>query len=510
MKTKRTTSIIVAFVVTALAGIAGTMQVSMARAQVACDYNVTAEDFGADGSDKKADTAAIQMALSKAVGAKETVTIYVPAGDYYIDRWLRIYSNTHLILDEGATIHRMDSIIDKGMVQNVAQDGNMGTVGGYDMSENITIEGGTWDGGNVDKAKDSSDIIRIDHAKNVTIQDCTIKNVYDCHLIELVGVQNGTISGCTLTGFTYRKGHEKDWTYSREAIQLESAWTNNESDKTDKSAMWANGSVIDGTACDNVTVSDNKVIDFPCGIGQHHYTKDGKYRDTNITICNNTITCSKKWKFCKAAITCSGMNQVTISDNQVKGPYRFGTHIAEANDVVVQRNQIDGTKMNGIMVDGGKGISILKNQLKNSTKHGISVGGGTIEEISENTIQNIKVDGIAMNKGTIKLIQNNTITNMKKHGISIVGGTVGSEKDKATGVLKNKITNCGENGISISGGAVSAVNENRITKVKNNGISIIKSAKVYLVTGNTLKKCKKHTVWSGSKKYKTVVRKNKV
>ena len=81
--------------------------------EVPYDYCITNEEFGANGSDTEDDTFAIQSALGKA-GGEGIVTIYVPAGDYYISRWLRIYSNTHLILDENATIHRMDSIIDKG------------------------------------------------------------------------------------------------------------------------------------------------------------------------------------------------------------------------------------------------------------------------------------------------------------------------------------------------------------------------------------------------------------
>lgn len=85
-----------------------------AEAQEHYDYIVTDEEFGADGTDEGSDAKEIQSALAKAIGAKEQVTIYFPAGIYYIDKPLRVYSNTHLVLDDNAVICRMDSLIDRG------------------------------------------------------------------------------------------------------------------------------------------------------------------------------------------------------------------------------------------------------------------------------------------------------------------------------------------------------------------------------------------------------------
>jgi polygalacturonase len=316
----------------------------------AAEIDVTSPEFGAVGSDSEADAVAIQKALDMAKNSSETVTVTIPSGNYYLDRWLRIYSNTHLVLDQNATLYRTDAILDKPMLKNVDANDSMYTIGGYDMSENITIEGGTWDGGDTENATDNADLIRINHAQNITIKNCTIKNVYDCHLLELVAVKHGVISGCTLTGFTYNKDHKNDWTYAREAIQLETAWTNNENDLEDQASAWANGIVIDGTVCDDITVSNNKILEFPCGVGQHHYTESGAYRNTNITIKNNTITCSAKWKHCKTAITCGGMNKVKISGNRIKGPYRFAIHVTESNDVTLQKNKIQNITNTNITI----------------------------------------------------------------------------------------------------------------------------------------------------------------
>jgi hypothetical protein len=262
------------------------------------------------------------------------------------------------------------------------------------------------------------------------------------------------ISGCTLTGFTYNKDHKNDWTYAREAIQLETAWTNNENDLEDQASAWANGIVIDGTVCDDITVSNNKILEFPCGVGQHHYTESGAYRNTNITIKNNTITCSAKWKHCKTAITCGGMNHVKISGNRIKGPYRFAIHVTESNDVTLQKNKIQNIKWNAIMVDSGNRISILKNNIKNT----------------------------------------------KNHAISVMKGTIGNGKSQKTGIIGNTIQKTGANGICITNGTVSAINHNKVHSVKNNGISVLNKTKVYHIKGNKFSKCKGNNIWCDNKK----------
>lgn len=513
------------------------------------DYVVT-EAANVNATDKNSDALGIQSVMEKAIGSSKMVTIYFPAGDYYVDKAIRVYSNTHIILDANATVHRMDSMINNSLLYNVDQNGKKDVVGGYDMSHDIILEGGTWDGGNVKLATDGSDVVRFDHATNITIRNCTMKNTYDCHILELVGVKNGLVENCTFTGFTYKKGKEKNYTYAREAIQLESAWTSNEKDLTDKESAWAKGSVIDGTSCQQVTVTNNTFINMPCGVGQHRYTKSGKYRNKDIVISNNTFNCSTSYKYCKTAITCSGTNNLQVFGNVVKGPYRFSIHVIESDDVSITGNKIDGITKNGIMVDKGSITSISDNVLKNVKKHGISIGGGTVKDvvrntltgisqngisvddgkvtnisenvisntkkhgisiaslkktsgtigtISKNQITNVKQNGICVDSGKVTYIKENTIKKAGKHGISIVGGAVGTGKKKTNGVLANVITNCKQNGITVSGKAkVSTVGQNQITTVKNNGISLTEKANVKWVTKNTIKKCKKHGIWNGT------------
>lgn len=536
--------------------------VAVAASPTDYDYVVTDAQYKVNPADEISDAAEIQSILDKAKGSEKMITVYFPAGRYYIDKTLKVYSNTHIILDEKATVYRMDSLVNGTLLYNADQNGKRNVVGGYDMSENIILEGGVWDGGNTGLARKGTDVVRIDHAQNITIKNCVIKNTYDCHILELVGVKNGLVSDCTFTGFRYKKGKEKDYTFAREAIQLESAWTSNESNLKDTNSAWAKGSVIDGTSCQQVTVTNNRFIDVPCGVGQHRYTKSGKHRNKDITISDNIFQCSKEYKYCKIAITCSGTNNLNVLNNTIKGPYRFAMHVIASDHVTIAQNRIDGIKMNGIMVDKGKITSISENQLKNMGKHGISVGGGTVnsiinntidtvgqngicvdagkitdisgnvientkkhgisiagassgknmvtvKNISKNTIQKAKQNGITVNAGKITNIADNVIKNVDKHGISVIGGTIGTGKKNSNGIQQNRITTCRQNGITASGKAtVSAIGKNQITGVKNNGISLTEKAKVYWITKNTIKQCKKHGIWNGTKT-KTKIKGNK-
>lgn len=392
------------------------------------------------------DAAALQAGLDQARGSDKVVTIYVPAGEYDLNRWLRIYSNTHLILDDGAVIRRGDEILDKNMLRNVDDQGGYESVGGYDMSHDIVIEGGTWDGGRIEQAESAADLLRIDHARDVVIKNCAVRNVYDCHLLELIGVKNASVSGCSFSGFRYQEGREGNWAYAREAIQIETAWTNNENNLEDADSYWAGGTKIDGTACDNVVIRGNRFLDLPCGVGQHHFTEDGKYRSTNIVIISNEFVCRSSMKACKTAVTCAGMNRVDIMGNKIQGPYRFGIHIEEAGGVVVDENQISKVSMNGIMMDNGVVSSLSRNKIDHVKKHGISMGNGRVS----------KMDG-------------------------------------------NRISNSGQNGICVTAGNVGSISKNKIRKAGNNGVSILAKARVKKMKKNKTSGCKGHGIWDGSR-----------
>ncbi len=490
------------------------------QAQAAYDYVVTDPEYGINPNDKISDAKAIRELLKKAIGSDKMITYYFPAGTYYLDDTLKVYSNTHLILHEDAVMYRMDSMIDTNMLRNADQNGKQNATGGYNMSHDIIIEGGTWDGGNIKKATDGSVLVRVDHAENVTIKNCTVKNVYDNHLIAYVGVKNGLIDNCRLYGFRHKKGKEKSYNYAREAIQIDSAWTDNEKDMTDKSAYWAQGTVIDGTYCQDVTLSNNTVIDMPAGIGQHHYTKSGKYRNKNIVISNNTIRCSQDVKYCRVGISLGGMDNLTVTGNVVDGPYRYGMRIAGSDDVLLENNQVSNTEHNGLTMENGKGVTVKNNRFDNlgdsgiavnggtadaivdniiesAGKHGIFVGACTVNNIEGNKVKNTKQNGLCSASSIINSVKNNTFQNIKKHGISITGTKKNGNIKNVTG---NIITKTKLNGISVNGGKVRHISSNTITDASGHGFSVIDGTvgkgktNQYGIHKNTVKKCKKNGI----------------
>lgn len=158
--------------------------------------------YGANGSDSIDDTAAIQKALDNA-GADYNIVVTIPKGTYYISKTLYIQSNTTLKLVDGAIIRRSDSGLIKNMLKNSDAKHASSKAKAYDLSQNITISGGTWDGGNINNAKSTSNLLYFGHASNITIENTTIKNCYGAHAIEFAGVKDSKIRSCKISGFRY-------------------------------------------------------------------------------------------------------------------------------------------------------------------------------------------------------------------------------------------------------------------------------------------------------------------
>ena len=91
--------------------------VCSANVQAASDYdvnhiNVTDPYFGANGTDQADDYDAIQKALDIAWKENTAITVYIPAGTYYINDMLEIYSNTTLKVDPDAYIKNTSNTSD--------------------------------------------------------------------------------------------------------------------------------------------------------------------------------------------------------------------------------------------------------------------------------------------------------------------------------------------------------------------------------------------------------------
>lgn len=300
-------------------------------------YNV--KNYGANGKDKKSDSSAIQKALDQASEDQITV-VTIPNGTYYINKTLYIQSNTVIQLSKNAVIRRMDSALDKNMLRTTNSKHKSGTIGGYNLAHDITVTGGTWDGGNINKAKSGTNLIYIGHSTNITINNATIKNCYGAHAIELAGVKNGIVRNCKISGFRYGSD-----LFTSEAIQIDTCY------KSKSEGKWAPGFKVDKTESRNIIIEKNTITDYPRGVGVHHILKG--HQVTNVTIRNNKFkrsSASAQGK-CVVGIFLMGVKNASISNNTFDR-YSYGAMIKQSQKVSIKNNRFRYNALGSLLIEG--------------------------------------------------------------------------------------------------------------------------------------------------------------
>lgn len=301
-------------------------------------YDVTT--FGATANDTKDDADAIQEALDMA-NAENITYVTFPDGTFYLEDTLIVHSNTVIQLSPNTVITRNVIFSDENMIRTGDYDYSSEKVGGYDLASNIVITGGTWDGGNIEKAAKgaTSNLIYLGHASNVTITGTTVRNCYGAHAIELAGVKDSVISNCTITGFRYAPNN-----FTAEAIQLDTCY---ESDDEE----WTPGYMLDGTECRNITIQNNTIIDYPRGIGAHHSLSGHEISD--VVICNNTMqrsSAATQYK-CSSCVFLIGVKNFTISNNTFNY-YDYGTWVKQSTNVQVTGNRFMYNNVRSMIIEG--------------------------------------------------------------------------------------------------------------------------------------------------------------
>lgn len=374
-----------------------------------CTFSVYQNYFdvtklGANGGDSKKDTTYINNALKWATALDEKITVYVPAGTYYIGSRLYIYSDTKLILADNAKIVRVSANKYTPMLQSKYSGSATSSTKGYKQCENIEITGGVWDGN--PSGKDYPNNFYIGHAQNVYIHDTTVKNNSGSHLIEFAGVQNGTIENVNLEGFKFssNKGCPVSGQSLKEAIQLDYC------SKASASAFTPH----DNTICQNITIRNCNISNYMCGIGAHGY-RSGLYLK-NILIENNTFT-----NISNCCVDLRNFKDVTVQNNTAKGYHTFlygynstgviknnnlanksfatltksyrmygnGIYLSTKSSFIIDGNIISGCSNHGISIASGSKVTITNNKVKKNSKYGIKV---------ENAKATIKKNTVSGNK----------------------------------------------------------------------------------------------------------------
>ncbi len=376
---------------------------------ISTTIDVTDPVFGADGTDTKDDWESIQKALSVKKITDNPITVQIPAGKYHLGAQLSIYSNTKLVLDSGAVLIRDDDSVP--MLMNGILDGVSG--GGYNRSENITIQGGTWDG-NPTGTK-ATDLIYLMHGTNINIIGATVTNCCGSHHIELAAVKNSSVKNCTLKNFIFLNG--KDWKesinydasgeYRPEAVQLDFAGE----------VASPGAAPFDGTGCSNVTISGCTFENCVNGAGNHH----GEGTGNLITISGNTFRNMKN-----TCIDLFGYKNSVVKNNKATNAYRF-MYVLNATGFTVTGNTV--THETESPIPTGKAIEIL-----NSTGGDISGNNqfdgfvcavhvsNAAADITGNTVKNMSGNGVTFSRSSGN-VQDNTISNIGRTGIYVVGYT---------------------------------------------------------------------------------------
>lgn len=429
--------------------------------------NVTT--LGADGSDTVNDKKAIQEALDTPSG--DHLTVYLPAGTYYISGPLYIHSNTTLHLDKDACIKRNAAGLEHNMLKNADADHKTDLTGSYDLSTNITIEGGTWDGGDIANATSARNLINIGHANHVVIQNTTIRNCFGSHLIEFAGVSDSQIRNCTLTGFRYR-GSLLD----SEAIQLDVC-------HSDEDGSWNPAFLADDTFCQNIIISNNTIRDYPRGVGNHH-ALDGKH-NLNITIQNNTFV--NTTSLGRHAINLAGFDNTIVQNNSIQG-YGWGVRAYSCNVVSLIHNNLKNCSEVGISLSDFMNSVIRSNTIDTTNRHGILINGySSLSDISSNRISNTGAHGIIIDESVC-------IQNITGNKLSQIG-----QNRQATGIVV-----CSKNAY------ITSIAKNTIQTSSLNGISISENATIKNISQNTVSKCKLYGIVIDCPKKKTTISKNKI
>ena len=440
-----------------------------------------------DGQDA---TNEIQNALDEAAKtgtAKKQVLVTVPAGTYYISHTLVIGSNTHLKLDKKTYIKKNQKAKDPILHMLHTKQGSKGK---YADNSNITVEGGVWDTEFIHyNDKTSGSIFMFAHTTKLKILNVTLRNSFGTHLIELGGVKNCTISGCTLYGFKAPDAVEK------EAIQL---------DVCHSQSIIDSAAPYDDSPCTNITITKCEIHDYSRAVGSHMMV-EGIYHK-KIKITNNNFH-----DITEAAVYGYNYADVTIKGNTFKN---IGCGIQLKTDSVAKNTIL--TRNSGV-----KAMSVSKNKFKikiidntitlanelsddkinKGTSMGIFIYGSDVYPMKDATI---KDNTITCNSSGIYLryVNDTTISgnyiDRHQNAFSVDKTTFAEDAIKLLDSsnaaingnhISTKTSLLFENGIALREGSKNVtVSDNEVTATVKSGIGIYESSSITGGSGNTFRK----------------------
>ena len=249
---------------------------------------VNVKEYGAVG-----DGVALEYDAFRDAFAGGNKTIYVPEGEYRINHHIQLEANTVVEMHPNAVLIN-ESDIEYVFLNGVYNNASFST--GYNGPGNITIRGGVFDGRVKVGLYRKSCFIGISHASNVLIENVTFQNGYASHLLEINSSRDVTVRNCTFKNLNDAN------LQNREFINIDYSFG---------SGYPAHGA-YDGTPCLNVTVENCSFSDGSDGVGTH--SDPGGNKHVNIKVLNNRFSNLRAH-----AITPRYWRDSLISGNMVDG-----------------------------------------------------------------------------------------------------------------------------------------------------------------------------------------------
>ncbi|MGG0608910.1 right-handed parallel beta-helix repeat-containing protein [Bacillus altitudinis] len=463
-------------------------------------------------------TKALQAALD--LSKDRPIWLYIPPGGYTLRERVRIYKNTHITLQAGATIKR-------GFVGSMFVNGDSTeSFTGYNGHGKLIIDGqGTIDSMG-HEIKEQCSIFGFAHASGIIMRDITLRNVCGGHAFDCAGNENVLIDNVTFEGFADYVGDR----WFSAAVQV---------DLMRSSSNFGAFGAYDHTPTRNLTMQNCTIRKsaelggYPRAIDSHTST-DGvlysgiRFINNKVYDCTEWAVSGNKWQDVfidgNSFENCSGgvrtllpsvstvytqdkngnptgrVNKTkrhTIKNNkfinmtvdhaiQVYGRKGYQT----IDHVVIKGNQIDGTTRHGIHISDVKHFVIDDNNMENIGHHGVLITRSTRGKVHHNTGRDIQGNGVRIEEGNCDYVSvdDNTLEEIGFSGISVSG------ESEFVQVDKNFILNAGKRGdeydfiLLMDGVKNSAVRNNTATgKTGRHGMYLTSKCSAIQHYGNRLK-----------------------
>ncbi len=410
-----------------------------ARSAQAKTYNV--KKFGAKaGTDS---TEAIQKALDEAAKtgkANKPSVVKIPKGTFYINKTLYIGSNTTLKLTKKTIIKKTEKF---GLLNMLSI--RSGSKGGYKDWSNITVSGGIWDGEfKLFTSTSGGSIFFFAHTTGLKITGAEIRNNFGTHLIELGGVKDCVISDCKLHGF---KAKGKD--VEKEAIQL---------DVTHDENILPHGEPFDDTPCENITVRNCEIYDYPRAVGSHMAIEGIVHVGLNVENCKlHDLKAAAVYTFATEGVK---VKDCTISNVQIGISFRSGA----IGDSSIILKRLPGVKATEVTPGDN---DFEGNTITSITDEGIAIYGGSART-KGNTIEDTGKNAVTVSYDSALSMDGDVISRTKSIGISLTNNAKVSVKGA-------KISDCTKMGIYVGPGCSCEAEETEVVNAGSHGINAVSS-----------------------------------